>query len=395
MPTTVTKTVKRYVNPYAPAAKIRNQALTQGSPYETLNKRIQPLLSEAKVQTAIAALKNRMGGETFRTVHFGRLEFLDVGLIDINVDIQRFLETSHIAEHIIEHFDPRIMQPINVIYIKSTGRYSAWDGQQSSASFALMMHFGLIEPGTLIPCKVVDDDLAVPGNHLTGEALGNMAFRWLNGEGRLGMDIYFQHRSMVNGVRRYGSKLQEDEQAEAIQQVLEKHNMFPAPAVASRGRQGQPGMITHLSAVYQIAGHGTKQVDFEKSLQDLDWALGWHDRYFPAEKPVEGGFILAFGRLHHYFRAVTAAQGRRARPAVPMTPELEQELYQMIKNRHLTPGGFHKNCKDRLTAWQLSNGLSKSWRDECLTPFLVMDWLDWGGKAPMAEVPLLKEYAGM
>lgn len=389
------KTVKRSINPYAPAAKIRNQALTQGSPYETLNKRIQPLLSEAKVQTAIAALKNRMGGETFRTEHFGRLEFLDVGLIDINVDIQRFLETSHIAEHIIEHFDPRIMQPINVIYIKNTGRYSAWDGQQSSASFALMMHFGLIEPGTLIPCKVVDDDLAVPGNLLTGEALGNMAFRWLNGKGRLGMDLYFQHRSMVNGVRRYGSDLLEDKQAEAIQQVLERHNMFPAPAVAARGRSAQPGMVTYLSGVYQIAGHGSSSEVFEESIQDLDWALGWHDRYFPAEKPVDGGFILAFGRLHEQFRASAAAQGRRARSAVPVTPELEQELCQMIKDRHLTPHGFHENCQLRLRKWQEANNMPGSWSNACLTPFLVMDWLDWGGKAPMAEVPLLKEYAGM
>jgi hypothetical protein len=389
--TTATKTVNRSVNPYAPTARLKNQALTQGSPYETLKKRIQPLLTGKKdIDSAIAGLRERLGGQLFQTKHFGRLEFLDVDLIDINVDIQRFLENKHIAEHIIEKFDPRIMQPINVIYIRSTGRYSAWDGQQSSAAFALMLHFGLMEPGTLIPCKVVDDDLEVPGSTLTGEALGNMAFRWLNGKGRLDMDVYFQHRSMVNGVRRYDSDMTEDLQAEEIQQVLERHHMFPAPARDAQGRKALPGMVTHLSAVYNIAGHSNS--DFEESVKDLDWAMGWHQKYFASEKGVNGGFILAFGRLHAQFRADTGSHGR---PAVCMTPELEQELYLMIKDRHLTPAGFHANCQARLKSWHIANKMHDTWSDSCLTPFLVMDWMDWGGKAPMVEVPLLKEYAGM
>jgi len=394
--TTATKTVNRSVNPYAPTARLKNQALTQDNPYETLQQRTQDLISDDKVISAANELKQRMGQQKFSTEHFGRLEFLDVDLIDINVDIQRFLETSHIAEHIIQYFDPRIMQPINVIYIKKTGRYSAWDGQQSSAAFALMMHFGLFEPGTLIPCKVVDDDLRVPGSSLVGEAMGNMAFRWLNGKGRSGMDAYFQHRSRVNGVRLYDSEMTEDKQAEEIQQVLERHEMFPAPSKDAQARRALPGMVTHISGVYQIAGLGAP--GFEESIKDLDWALGWHQKYFPSVKGVDGGFILAFGRLHSYFRRSANSKnksGKQVRQSVSITPQLEQELYLMIKNRHLTPKGFHENCQARLKKWHKDNNVAYSWRNACLTPFLVMDWMDSGGTAPMVEVPLLKEFAGM
>jgi hypothetical protein len=168
------------------------------------------IANEDDIQEAIENLRARLQGEQYTQEHFGRLELQPASLVDINIDIQRLLEIPHIGKNIIELFDPRIMQPLNVIYIKETGRYSAWEGQQSGTAFALMMHFGLISPDTLIQCKVVDDDLAVPGSTLIREAVGNLGFRCINYKGRKEPDLYYIYRSMVNGVRLYNSTLTED-----------------------------------------------------------------------------------------------------------------------------------------------------------------------------------------
>ena len=230
---------KLMVNPFAPPPKtVQTPLVSQdGNIYDPLIPRALAIADEDVVQEAIENLRIRLQGTPYKQEHFGRLEELESNLIDINVDIQRVLETPHIAKNIIELFDPRIMQPLNVIYIKETGRYSAWEGQQSGTAFALMMHFGLIEPGTLIQCKVVDDDLAVPGSTLTGEAVGNYGFRCINYKGRKAPDLFWILRSMVNGVRLYNSTLIEDEQANEIQNILQKNNMFAAPKIEAQGHK--------------------------------------------------------------------------------------------------------------------------------------------------------------
>ena len=116
------RTVVRGANPFAPIAKIKNQQLSnKKGKYEALPQRAQPLITSPKIQEAINVLKQRLNGEVYTQEHFGRLMEVDESLIDINIDIQRFLEELHIADNIIALFDPRIMQPLNVIFIKETG----------------------------------------------------------------------------------------------------------------------------------------------------------------------------------------------------------------------------------------------------------------------------------
>lgn len=390
-----TRFITRGANPFAPIAKLKNQNLTAGSPYERLADRVKPLHKNKSIKDAVALLRQRLGDQCYRPDHFGRLELVDYDLIDINVDIQRLLEEEHIAWNIIANFDPRVIQPVNCTYIKATGRYSAWDGQQSSAALALLRHFGLLSPDVKIQCKVFDDDLVVPGSSIVGEAVGNFGFRTLNGKGRQPVDAYWNHRSRVNGVRRYGSELQEDQQSHEIQLILEQNHMFPAPAIDARGRRAQPGMITYITGLNQIAGHDTDWDLFNVTKQDLDWALRWHDTYFPNEKGVDGGFILCFGRLHAESRGRPATKKEAGVSAVPITDKLEKDLAAMIRSRYLTPHGFHEACKTRLKKWQRANNLKESWSDSCLAPFLVMDYLDWGGKEAIPEVQGMKLYAGI
>lgn len=384
------RTVNRGTNPFAPIVKQNNQALTpRNGVYEKLEDRVTSVMSEplgnAMINKAVEILRDRLKGQKFTQEHFGRLELVPMHLIDINVDIQRDLEGSHIAKNIIVRFDPRIVQPVNVTYIKETGRYSAWDGQQSSASMKIIYDAGLIDGDFKVQCKVFDDDLEVPGSALKGEAVGNYGFRVLNGSGREPIDAFFMHRSRVNGVRNYSSDFWEDLQSEEIQQILEKNNMFPAKASDASGTKAKPGMVTYITGLNGIAGHGTNWDLFNVTKGDLDRALAWHNRYYYSEKGVDGGFILAFGRLY--------AEAREQEITIDQTTE--DDLYKLFQSKYGSPKGFHADCKQRLKAFQKRNNLKESWSDSCLTPLLVTDYINWGGTCALPQVQNMVTYAGV
>jgi hypothetical protein len=195
------------------------------------------------------------------------------------------------------------------------------------------------------------------------------------------------HRSRVSGVRNYGSNLPEDLQANEIQKIFEANHMFPAKAADAQGQKAKPGMVTHISGCNNIAGHGTNTDLFDVTKEDLNRALHWHDTYFSSEKGVDGGFILAFGRLY--------AEAREG--GVEITHETEDDLYRLFQCKYGTPAGFHRDCKARLKAFQERNKLKTSWSDSCLTPVLVMDYLNWKDSEnhSMPEVNHMTTYAGI
>ena len=365
------------VNPFVPVPKaVQTPMVSTGNIYDPLVSRAMAIANEADIQEAIHNLQQRLQGKQYTQEHFGRLELQPASLVDINIDIQRLLEIPHIGKNIIELFDPRIMQPLNVIYIKETGRYSAWEGQQSGTAFALMMHFGLISPDTLIQCKVVDDDLEVPGSTLMGEAVGNYGFRCLNYKGRKEPDLYYIYRSMVNGVRLYYSTLTEDLQANEIQNILQNHNMFAAPGLEARGQKAKPGMVTHISGMLKLAGHGTDT--FEVSKEDLDWVLAWHDKFYASEKGVNGGYLLTFGR----FAALCRKQ------EIKITKEHELEFYQHMK-RYGSPKAFHDDCKQRYKK------VYGGWADACLLPIWQKDYMKRGGTLTLPTIENYNEYKSL
>jgi hypothetical protein len=365
------------VNPFVPVPKaVQTPLVSTGNIYDPLVPRAMAIANEGEIQKAIQLLKQRLKGEQYTQKHFGRLELQPAGLVDINIDIQRLLETPHIGKNIITLFDPRIMQPLNVIYIKETGRYSAWEGQQSGTAFALMMHFGLISPDTLIQCKVVDDDLEVPGSTSVGEAVGSYGFRCINYKGRKEPDLYYIFRSMVNGVRLYNSTLEEDLQANEIQNILQSYNMFAAPAIEAQGNKAKPGMVTHISSMLKLAGHGTDKFDVMKA--DLDWVLAWHNKYYASEKGVNGGYIITFGR----FATLCREQD------IEITKDHELEFYQHMK-RYGSPKAFHDDCKQRYLK------VYRGWSDACLLPIWAKDYMKRGGTLPLPTIENYNEYKSL
>jgi hypothetical protein len=190
-------------------------------------------------------------------------------------------------------------------------------------------------------------------------------------------------------VRLYDSEFEEDIQSEAIQQVMEKNNMFPAKSSDARGQLATPGMVTYIHGLNTVAAHGTEMKVFDLAKQDLDWALAWHNKYYPAEKGVDGGFILAFGRLAH--------TARTAKVPVKLDAAIEADLYRLFQSKYGSPKSFHKDCKQRLQDFQDDNDLVRSWSDSCLTPILVMDYYNpngFAGKLNLPQVPDMKKYAG-
>jgi hypothetical protein len=386
------KTIKRGANPFAPIAKQRNQALTapRNGVYVKLEDRVNTFMADADnkktINEAVARLKKRLGSQVYQQDHFGRFELIAISLEHINIDIQRNLGAASNLASIIDLFDPRCVQPVNCTYITKTGMYSAWDGQQTSAVLKILLDAGLIAPDFKILCKVYDDTLKVPGTKLCGEAAANYLFRILN-TSREPIDAYWLHRSRVSGVRNYNSVLKEDLQATEIQKIFEKNHMYPAPPAAAHGKQARPGMVTYISGCNNIAGLGTENTVFDIAKGDLDRALAWHDRYYAAEKGVDGGCILAFGRLY------AAAREQE----ITITPEAEDDLYRLFQTRYGSPSGFHKDCKQRLYQYQDSIHHKRSWSDSCLTPILVMDYLNWKDSEDHAlpEVNHMTTYAGL
>lgn len=383
------RTVSRGANPFAAIVKQQNLAVTpqqNNNIYESLDIRGQRVLKNTNVQRSIENMKKRLGGATYKQIHFGELVLSRAGDVDLNIDIQRDEDPEHIASDILDRFDPRICLPVMCTKLKN-GRYSAWEGQQTSLAFYVMLKSGIIDKDTLIQVKCFDEDLEVPGTSLKGEAVGNMGFRVINGGGRKAIDAYHLHRSRVTGVRTYDSDFREDLQSEEIQRILESNNMFPAKTSSAQRNQATPGMVTYIHGLNLIAGHDTDKKLFDISKKDLEWALKWHDTYFPNEKGVDGGFILAFGRL--------AAAARQSKPAIVLDHAVEQDLYKLFRSKYLTPKGFHKDCKERLKSFQHKNILAESWSDNCLTPILVMDYINWGGQCALPQVHGMTTYAGI
>jgi hypothetical protein len=381
------RTVNRGANPFAAIVKQQNASVVpqaNTTVYESAQTRGDRVLQHPKIQQSIVDLKKRLQGQTYQQKHFGELLLVRWGDVDINIDIQRDEDCIHIAEDIIDRFDPRLTMPVMCTRL-ANGRYSAWEGQQTTLTFYVLQKSGIIDKDTLIQIKAFDESLLVPGTTLQGEAVANMGFRVINGGGRKAIDAYHLHRSRVTGVRLYDSQFQEDIQSEEIQQIVERNNMFPAKTKDAAHNQATPGMITYIHGLNLIAGHDTDPKHFAVTKHDLDWALKWHDKYYPSEKGVDGGFILAFGRL--------SAQARENK--IKLDANVEQDLYRLFRAKYGSPKGFHKDCKDRLEKFQAANNLAKSWTDSCLTPILVMDYINWGGKCALPQVNHMTTYAGI
>lgn len=353
----------RIMNPYSRSGQVKTTLnTTPANIYEDLKKRTSTV-KPAELSAAIADLKAKLNGSVFTQADFGELRLVDLKDLFVNIDNQRDIDWPHIF-YILRNFDPRIVQVINVIELPD-GRLSIPEGQHTAVVLFILYHSNLVPRDFKVMVKVIDHALAVPGSILTGEAFGNLLFRVINHKGRKEIAAYYLFRSRVNGVRLYGSTLQEDVHAEQIQQALDRNNMFASPAHFARGNGATPGMVTYISGLIDISEHDT--AGFAGGIKDLDWCLRMHDQYFYREKGVDGGFILALGRYAKLAREQN----------IVIDKQYEQDFMDFFRGRYGSPKMFHDECKTRLRKFQRANTLPETWTDSCLRPVLIMDFDQW------------------
>lgn len=361
---TTQRVISRNTNPFSPAQLNRSaQAYKNKNLYEDLVKRSGPASINNDVQKAIADLKARINQKQFAKKDFGRIEYVKLSDLVINIDNQRDVDWDHVA-HIIKTFDPRAVQVVNTIKLVN-GKYSVPEGQHTAVVLKILYDAGLLEKDFEVQCKVVDENATVPGSELKGEAFGNLLFRIINYKGRKAVEPYYMHRSRVSGVRNYGSTLLEDVQAERIQQCVDNNNMYCAPAIEARGHGAKPGMITYINGLNKIAG--LESNTFDESINDLEFALQLHNQYFSNEKGVDGGFILAFGR----YAALARVND------FDINKDWKDALMKFFKQTYASPSKFHKTCKARLDHFNKQNSLPGGWSDNCLLSILILDFYNW------------------
>lgn len=350
----------------------------------------QALENGNEIEHGIEKLSDRLAGMKYKPKHFGRVAMIKLSSVYSNIDIQRIVEQGFIGKNILPVFDPRITQPINVVYYPVgaphpiTGEtlteeiYTAWDGQQTSSTVEALIMFGLIdiEDGEfIIKANVIDYDLEVPGSDISGEAVANFGFRTLNSaKAKKQVDPYYVLRSEANGKRLYGSSLQEDVHSDMMWSTMEKHQMLPAPTTGTEKKER--GRIAHVSGMKSMASHDTENFDivtFEKIIRFLS-------TNFATDSGINSSFYMAIAELY---------QDIKDQEIIGFN---EAQFAQFVKDKYANGDGFSAYAKKRLYKLQDSLGTKRSWTDACSVPYMVADYVEYcqennlaQGKLPIPE----------
>ena len=350
----------------------------------------QALENGTEIETGVEKLSERLGGMQYKPEHFGRVAMIKLSAVYSNIDIQRIVEQAHIGRNILPVFDPRITQPINVVYYPAgaphpiTGEpveeemYTAWDGQQTSSTIEALIMFGLIDVQDgefMIKANIIDYDLEVPGSDISGEAVANFGFRTINGsKAKKAVDPYYVMRSEANGKRLYNSTLQEDIHSDAMWSVMEANQMLPAPTSGTEKKL--PGHVAHVSGMKSMASHDTENFD----IATFENVIKFLSTYFNKDNGINSSFYMAVAELF---------QNIKDQEVIGFN---EQQFAEFVKAKYSNGDGFSAYAKKRLYKLQDSMGTKRSWTDACSVPYMIADYVEYcqennlsQGKLPIPE----------
>jgi hypothetical protein len=350
----------------------------------------QALENGSEIETGIEKLSDRLAGMKYQSKHFGRVGMIKLSAVYSNIDIQRIVEQAHIGRNILPIFDPRITQPINVVYYPAgaphpiTGKvlteemYTAWDGQQTASTIEALIMFGLIDVQDgefMVKANIIDYDLEVPGSDIKGEACSNFGFRTMNGsKAKKAVDPYYVMRSEANGVRLYNSTLQEDRHSYAMWTTMESHQMLPAPTSGTEKKL--PGHIAHISGMKTMASHDTENFD----IATFENVIKFLSTYFSKDNGINSSFYMAIAELFQNIKDQEVSNFN------------EKQFADFIKDKYSNSDGFSAYAKKRLYKLQDSLGTKRSWTDACSVPYMVADYVQYcqeknlpQGKLPIPE----------
>jgi len=339
----------------------------------SLPSMIKEVMKEREVIEAVTTLRQRVKGK-WQAHHFGRLELIPMGKVYFDIDVQRLVQLAHVCKTIIPKFDPRLIQPINVVYYPDQDIYKCWDGLQSSTSMYFLIMYGFVAIDNWedwkIQAKVIDIDLEVPWGIVenNNEAFGNKAFL-LGNQGRKEIDPYYILRNEMNGVRRFNSPMIEDIHSEIIWSCFEDHGMLPGPSDCAKDQ----GTVSHISGIKKNTNHGKENF----CIWGLDKALTQFQNATQDDDGINASFYMAVHQLFNLLKEQGIEIGSTSNKFnAKRFSEFIKETYGKKNASHT----FRERAVARLQRGRDPKAGKVSWTDLCGIPYLVSDYIKYCDK---------------
>lgn len=306
--------------------------------------------------------------KTFDMSRFPKVSDEELGVLDIEEDIQRELDEKHCAKTIAnpDVFDPALLQP--VICIKtSKGKFISIDAQHSVSTVAALIDAGLV-PGHTDWQKFKYPFMYIETDNL---AYARKAFGILNGKGKKKQSAYQDLRNSVFAIRIDKDKSDKDDvELEKKVATAEKFNCFPVEVDSDLSKY--PGTFTNIATFKTL------------NTDEISVACGWHDNYFHYEN-VHVSLFFAFRDI---IRQSDVAK-------IKLTPKFLEELAALVQNLFGNLSQFQESVTEAHRRWTTKRyGYQANWDDDAYACALVQLYQHFGGKEKIAPT-LLDQFDGL
>jgi len=331
-----------------------------------LQDRVDTLNKSAAWKKTIKAWNNQ--SKQFDLTRLPKVSMEELGVLDIDEDIQRALDDKHCANKIAnpDLFDPALLQP--VVCIKtSKGKFISIDTQHTVSTIAALIDAGLV-PGVKnwktfkYPFTYIETD---------NLAYARRAFGILNGKGKKKQSAYQDLRNAVFTIRIDKDKTDSDEVAlERKVAIAEKHNCFPVEVDSDLSKY--PGTFTNIATFKTL------------NEDELEVSCGWHDKYFHYEN-VHVSLFFIFRDLCRQFGSAK----------LKITPKLQEELAALVQSCFGNLSQFQESVTEAHRRWtEKRYGYQANWDDDAYACALIQLYQHFGGKEKVAPT-LLDHFDGL
>lgn len=278
--------------------------------------------------------------------------------IDIDEDIQRFLDDKHCAGKIanVNLFDEALLQTIQCI-LTSKGKLISIDGQHTSSTIAGLIASGMVDG--------VDDwrEFEFPVQYIETDnlAFARRAFSILNGKGKKKQSAYQQLRNAVFIVRiDKDTTDEEDVQLEKLVSIAETNECFPIEARSPLSKY--PGTFANI-ATFKSCNE-----------EEVQLATKWHNTYFHYESMHVSTFFI----FRDIYRAFKSAK-------LPITDKLLEELAGLVQTLFGDLAQYQESITRAHRLWTTKRyGYQANWDDDAYACALLQLYKHFGGEEQVA-----------
>ncbi len=328
--------------------------------------RVQELTSFKKYQQLVAEYKKK--GIHLNPALRPKVKMIKLGLLKIDVDIQRALDTKHCVNiGNPDLFDERLLQVVYCIKIPSKDEYHAVDGQHTASLIASMVDSGLFTGET----DWREVEVPVLYIETNSKAFARKAFALINGKGKKKISTWYEHRSKVMSVRidlngDVKKADAEDATAYKTQMICESYDIYP---------------VDKESQFVNLPGATTHPKVFSLDHDVLELACKWHDKYWHMDI-VDGSLWFMIEDMKRSFDAAK----------IKITDKFLGELAGIIQAYFGGLHTFHQAVHAAHNRWgEHRYGYEVSWDDSSIASTLMLLYVKLGGTQTI-PLPLLDKF---